>query len=341
MVLKTLLKAKQFLRRLKNVPPMLYCTCDDPANNPQIEAAIQQTFNEVHIQSPGSTSFYLKGFLSSRPPLGALLSGSDLPLSVAEVDRFNALLQQHPGIAYGVTINETELISDTNDCPDHKSSLQQCRYLGVRGPLTYKILRKQQIACEVIGDPRMSLVKEHGYWLPKPQQVGILLIKSDEGAVQASPNITTLMAQAITEWKQHGWETIVVSDDVDQQSKSLRILQPQKSLKDIESFLEKVRYVTIFITDSLHHAILAHCAHVPTILLNSNSCGFDYLSSISLQNHGISKKNVSASTIEERFVELCRDGRAISRHICRQLLSYRARQSNTAKVIVYELKHYS
>jgi len=170
-----------------------------------------------------------------------------------------------------------------------KTVLENCVYVGVRGPLSAEILDGIGIKADVIGDPVITfcdeqILSEDGIL---PNSVGFNIGQSygrmwgDEATIKEQ---YIRLARIV---KKAGWKIrwfIVFPEDRNITMQVARASETENEVYEVyqnpKTFIDLVRPLSVFVGMKLHSVVLATCAFVPSIMLEYRPKCLDYMMSI-------------------------------------------------------------
>ncbi len=201
------------------------------------------------------------------------------------------LFQQIPMIVFGTGVCQEEFWKNITGWKDSmeewKKLLSMCKYVSVRGPLSARSLEETGIQnAKIIGDPALSLAID--YSSPPSNLKGIIGINvgRSEGKIWGSEeHVKKEMSEFIRQMSKKGWKIILFVVLESDYSFCKEIIDnsgiPNVEIfietKNASRFIKKMNEVDLFIGMKLHSVVLAHCAGIPSIMLEYRPKCRDYM----------------------------------------------------------------
>ena len=219
--------------------------------------------------------------------------------------------------------------------------LEQCNFIGVRGPLSAQILADAGVnRVEIVGDP--ALVYAFDMWDQSaayiPETIG-LNIGWDRvkqwGTQEHIFSEATLLAKRA---KDAGWKVkwfVVCSAD---EGMTTKVATASGTTSDIchvyndpVEYMNLVKSCSVFVGTRLHSVVLATCAYVPSLMLAYRPKCVDYMLSIGQDDHVIRTDKFRADEVWEKACHLSAERSRFSEALYLSMKPLRGRQLAMAK----------
>jgi polysaccharide pyruvyl transferase WcaK-like protein len=214
--------------------------------------------------------------------------------------------------------------------------LNQCDYIGVRGPLSKKELEDLGLKnIEVIGDPVMSLAREQ---LPreisgKDKIIGLNVGVAGGNLWGREDYICEQFAKLAQIANHSGfrvkWFVIRPGDlDVTRQAFSQSGMPADicEFYNDFNGFMDAVSLTNIFVGMKLHAVALATCAYVPSVMLEYNPKCRDYMDSINQSEFTLRTDNFTSQQVWDMVENLLAKRSYISKSLFEVITGFRKLQ---------------
>jgi polysaccharide pyruvyl transferase WcaK-like protein len=187
--------------------------------------------------------------------------------------------------------------------------LEQCRFVGVRGPVSKGILEQNGFhKAEVIGDPALFFARPKIKTKTMNKKLGLNIGMPKESIWGKQEEVLDNIVNFARIMIDKGWEITFVpvlyqdlpyiEEAVRRINKHNKIFLNYKSLKDT---LDLIESCDIFIGEKLHSVVLACCVYTPSIMLEYQPKCNDFMASLDLQNYNMRTDHLD----NERLVALC------------------------------------
>lgn len=194
-------------------------------------------------------------------------------------------------------------------------ALNSADYIGVRGPLSLKQLKKWGVKKDIVllGDPVLFLADDVITKKQKSKILGVNIGFTNGRLWGGDDNI--FFEQLIQQLKilgRKGWAFKffpVVTKDVAFIKKAIEALSEfhvmyVDNFLSLNTFLSEMRSVDIFVGEKLHSVILAICTHTPSIMLEYRPKCLDFMLSMNLEKLNVRTDQLFDDTIVEMVKEL-------------------------------------
>lgn len=214
---------------------------------------------------------------------------------------------------------------------DWKRILENCSYIGVRGPESIKSLENIGIQAEIFGDPACLLSQNAGYWSPKNNVIGVnirpISIDSEFNVIE---EIQNFLLNQIKQGFQIEFFIVSPSDiPINKQIAKNLNLEGAKFhyfYKSAFNYLSAVKSVNAFIGFRLHSVILSMCAGVPSIMIEYDRKCYDFMKSINMENLNINVNFVQQEKLQNLLDYILSKQDIISLNITKNMNKFRDQQ---------------
>ena len=181
-----------------------------------------------------------------------------------------------------------------SDINSEVSILKNCKYIGVRGPLSKEVLNEHGLHSEVIGDPVIFLSLDKKPVKTKEKILGINAGVSGQVWGNSVDNIADqfykLAKLAITNKWTVKW-FVVWPEDLGIVKKIAYSLQDNPEIiceyNNYHNYLNEVKDVSVFVGMKLHAVVLAMCAYVPSVAIEYRPKCLDFMLSVNRGEYNI------------------------------------------------------
>lgn len=316
--------------------------------------AIEQTFPEINIVPPkGGNSFISRIIAESekrQKRLASMLGGGTLigPGDWSDKLRIefeSSLKRLGSGIVFGTGVSDLSFPSYQKEYEKDPelyrkwgTLLNQCQYVGVRGPQSKSTLAALGVEAEVIGDPVCFLVQEKGFWRPVSGLLGVNIGHGGGSIWGDRSTFYAAMTQFVSQAKDRGWNMeffVLMAEDLEMTKKlalEAGINNPiiHCEYMDAKNYLEQARRMEAFVGMKLHSVILAMCALVPSIMMEYRPKGLDFMKSIGMESFNIRTSEVNSDSLFALLDELLKQKETISENIRERMFIFKELQKTRA-----------
>jgi polysaccharide pyruvyl transferase WcaK-like protein len=240
---------------------------------------------------------------------GTLINGGEEYLN-----QFTGIASEQK-IVFGTGVDDPQFWSKIPNAYDTINewvkALNRSDYIGVRGPLSNKLLKEWGVVKDIktVGDPALFYLRPQISRKRKNKVLGIN-IGSMSGHLWGGNDNEFLadLTRALKILGNKGWSFKffpVFCYDIDFIFKAMDMLNGYpvdyvKNYMDINTFMNDLKHVDIFIGEKLHSVILAMCTHTPSIMLEYRPKCRDFMMSIGMENLTVRTDQI----IEDQIVDL-------------------------------------
>jgi hypothetical protein len=191
-------------------------------------------------------------------------------------------------VVFGSGVEDPGFWPGETTVADWKPLLEQCRYIGVRGPLSAEVMRNSGIEnVEVVGDPVIAFAMEKIESAPRPNTLGINIGVSDGRLWGSEERVCMETAKLAKLAKMAGWEVewfVVWPKDMEITRRAAELSCTSGKIhhifEDHEAYIRKARSLSVFAGMKLHATVLATCALTPSVMLAYRTKCSDFMRSI-------------------------------------------------------------
>lgn len=206
-------------------------------------------------------------------------------------------------------------VADNHFWPDEpgldqwKPLLEKCSFLGVRGPISARVLSESalQKSVEIVGDPVLVFAGSESDEYGGDKTLGINLGTADQrmwgSEVRLLDELEKLARRSIAD----GWRvSVFVVWQKDRKIAAELVRRIGKStilwecFSDHKAFIRRTSRMAVFVGMKLHASVLAICAGTPTIMLEYRTKCRDFMESINQQAHCVRTDCVDGEDLWER-----------------------------------------
>lgn len=262
----------------------------------------------------------------------------------------SAQMRYQPSFLFGVGVQNPLFWNGKNGWEDRISDwvgvLKQCSFVGVRGPLSKKILDDYGFNDSVIvGDTVLSLGEGNVISKKGTKRLGINIRSANSPGWEKDRGcfLKTIVdfAKIISD---QGWEITFLpmcfSDEesirkiVKKSGKSYGIFSAYHSVSKTMDFL---RSCDVFIGEKLHSVILACCANTPSIMLEYRPKCLDFMLSMELEEFNVRNDNVTVDFLLHLTNKLYADITCYQQKINAKIKYYNVLQNEKIQQISKEI----
>jgi len=256
------------------------------------------------------------------------------------------------GVVFGSGVVSPEFVSAVLKQPveiqkQWADIIKSCDYVGVRGPLSRKILEDWGIpGAEVIGDPVMSLARGE---MPVGRVADDKLIGFNVGQSRGNvwgseDHIREQFVKLAQIAGKAGFRVrwfVVWPEDLPVTQRVVRDAGLPVDIcefyDDYNGYMDAVSSVNAFVGMKLHATALATCAFVPSVMLEYNPKCRDYMESIGQGPNSLRTDEFTAEKVWEMVKNLFANRSAVSRRLFEEIAKFRKLQSLRASEICAKL----
>lgn len=220
---------------------------------------------------------------------GVLAGGTIIGQESTWLEVARAFLEIHPElIVFGSGVEEPSFWSGELSLESWKPVLEQCRFIGVRGPLSAELLGDIGLkSVQIVGDPVLAFALEDVNTAPIPDSVGLNFGMSDGKVWGDEGRICREMTALAKTARESGWRVewfVVWPRDLEITRQAAEASGTPQHIhliyEDHALFIRQVRRLSVFVGMKLHATVLATCALTPSVMLEYRPKCRDYMQSI-------------------------------------------------------------
>jgi len=212
-----------------------------------------------------------------------------------------------PLIIFGTGVEEPRFWPDAVPLSEWKPVLDKCPFVGVRGPISARMLQAAGIErVQIVGDPVLAYAQTAINENSAPNTVGLNIgisdgrLWGDEKTVAV--NVSSLARKArLAGWTVHWF--VVWPKDLAMTQEAARESGTDAHIHTVYTdpllFMSKVRELSTFVGMKLHATVLATCVNTPAIMLEYRPKCRDYMESIEQGDSTIRTDKISPDAIWE------------------------------------------
>jgi len=206
---------------------------------------------------------------------------------------------------FGSGVNSPEFWSKIQGSVDNLKEwvdcLSRCKFVGVRGPLSKKILDQAGLYnAKVIGDPALYLADKKIEQKKKIKRIGINLGISYGRVWGNEEEILNYIVRFAKVISNDGWNITlfpVWKEDLEYVEEAARRIGNSVLIcyeyKSVERSMDFLRSCDVFMGEKLHSVILSMCAYTPSIMLEYRPKCLDFMMSMDLEEFNVRTDSLS------------------------------------------------
>lgn len=280
--------------------------------------------NFIHYPSPGGNILlYLNQLF--KPSKTAFLAGGTLINSSSGYyhSTREVLMFSDKYFVFGTGVRAPYFWEDYYD-PKYTNNIKlwldiadKFQYIGVRGPLSYQILKSYGFnEVEIIGDPVLSLALNKKTEAT-PNAIGLNIGSSNNQIWgRDESKLVQPYVQLAKILKEKGWKVkwyVVCPADLEITNECAKKSNTSQCVENhyhnYGLFLESAKKLSVFVGMKLHSVILATCCYIPSIMIEYRPKCLDYMQSINREEYNIRCDKINVDTlvgfVEELSIENC------------------------------------
>jgi polysaccharide pyruvyl transferase WcaK-like protein len=281
----------------------------------------------------------------------AIIGGGTLVGEINSIRRLQPLLNRRATcVVFGTGVEDPAFWSARNpqryDLAAWKQALEQCGYIGVRGPLSQSHLQQIDVPSEVLGDPACMFVQNDFRSCPQERHLGLNIGTGASGMFGSDESVFAVLAQTAKKLLSDRWKItlyVVWPDDLPiahALAKEIG-LGPgciRRFYRQPEKFMAAVGRHPVFIGFKLHSVVLAYCAGVPSFMIEYRPKCRDFMQSINVEEFVTRADQLSADHLLDKVAALQQCRSEFIEQTAARLRKYRAKQIATAQRLVAEVR---
>jgi hypothetical protein len=239
---------------------------------------------------------------------GMLAGGTIIGQEPAWLEVARAFLEIHPElIVFGSGVEEPSFWSGKLTLNSWKPVLEQCRFIGVRGPLSAELLGDIGLkSVQIVGDPVLAFALKDVNTEPILDSVGLNFGTSDGKVWGDECRICREMTALAKTAKESGWRVewfVVWPRDLEITRQAAEASDTSQHIhvicEDHALFIRQVRRLSVFVGMKLHATALATCALTPSVMLEYRPKCRDYMQSIRQEEFSFKTDSFRAGAVWE------------------------------------------
>jgi polysaccharide pyruvyl transferase WcaK-like protein len=189
-------------------------------------------------------------------------------------------------------------------------ALNNTNYIGVRGPLSKKLLTEWGVAREIkiIGDPALLFLRDAIVRKKKNRILGVNV--GFTGGLLWGGDDEAFLNKLVDELRvigDRGWSFKffpVYKKDIEITYKMMKLLKEYKvecveNYMDIDKFMDEMDNIDVFIGEKLHSVVLAICTHTPSMMLEYRPKCRDFMMSMDLNHLNVRTDQINRNQLVE------------------------------------------
>ncbi|MCD6327436.1 polysaccharide pyruvyl transferase family protein [bacterium] len=220
--------------------------------------------------------------------------------------------------------------------------LKQCRFVGVRGPMSADLLKQAGLQdVEVVGDSALVLARDSYKTNGETKTLGINIGTSRGNVWGSEEDMLQKMAQISIKALADGWHILYlcvwpIDYDITVRLAELTgITDPKIHMitNDTEQALDLCERCTVFIGMKLHAVVCAICAGVPSIMIEYRPKCRDFMASLDMEEFNVRSDSLNPAELMD-MIQLIRSKRtSIQEKMQERVLHYKQLLVRRAKSI--------
>ncbi|PIQ89483.1 MAG: hypothetical protein COV72_02960 [Candidatus Omnitrophica bacterium CG11_big_fil_rev_8_21_14_0_20_42_13] len=231
---------------------------------------------------------------------------------------------------------------ERNNCLDEFiPNLKKCAFVGIRGPVSMKILKENGFHnASITGDTALLFAQKEIKRKKQRKKIGINFGASagkvwgrEEDILQFIIKISGLIAR-------NGWEITFVpvwDNDIGFIEKAAKQLNGKVKIfydyKSLSKTLDLLNTFDVFIGQKLHSVVLALCAYTPSIMLEYRPKCHDFMCSMELENFNMRTDALSSNKLLNMVDELYINSSHYQKSIFKKVNEYKNALESAAQII--------
>ncbi len=252
-------------------------------------------------------------------------------------------------IVFGTGVANSNFWKDIdgyNECKEQwVEFLDSVDFLGVRGPMSAEILESWGVKnkVSVIGDPALAFARSAIKTKKKTRTIGInvgdarnLLWGQDQNGFlsQCKLLVKKLISQ---EWDITffpvcpGDKRIIDELMASFSSENVKVIENYLCL---ESFMQELDEVDIFVGEKLHASIISICSLTPTIMLEYRPKCNDFMRSVNMEQYSVRTDQIDIGLLIEMIERLYGNADAVQEQLLIETYKYRGKLDEAARHVI-------
>lgn len=248
-------------------------------------------------------------------------------------------------IVFGTGVRSPEFWSNvanwSSNLDEWKPLLEECCFIGVRGPLSAEILKEHKIKnVEVVGDP-VLVFADNTFPPPRSRKkIGLNVGVSEKNVWGGEAQIIREFCSLAKFLKEKNLEVswfVVHPGDLEVTRFCAKHSGANQHVfcyyNDYEGYLDAVKDLTVFVGMKLHSVVLAVCKYVPSIMIEYRPKCLDFMRSIQQDDLSFRSDRFRAGPVLEIISDLSRRHDERVRHLFKSIGTVKERQLKKAREI--------
>ena len=191
-------------------------------------------------------------------------------------------------------------------------ALRKSASLAVRGPLGKRLLEEHGLEkVHIFGDPVINFARQEKKVVSAKKVIGINIGISKDGAWASEAAIFNIYKELACQLKNDEWEIhwlVVCDTDLNITKQVATQTQTEQFVhivfSDPNEYINLCQNFSLLIGLKLHSVVLAHCAYIPSIMLEYRPKCLDYMMAIGEEDNCFRLDKINAEQIFKRIGEL-------------------------------------
>jgi|GEM_PF-2634200 len=332
---------------LKYNPPVFYGFVGyKNLGDESIWEASSSLFSELNLMLYKKPRIKLSRYLMKQKVKSCAILGGGTLIGANKADGSNSFRDDFQIISNNAKFNVvfgTGVGALAEDVPEWlrawKPIIENCGYVGVRGPRSQVRLKKIGIESEVLGDTACQWVGQLVKSARNKKKLGIN-IGATEGLITAQGfnNYVNFLRQRI----QEKWDLIffvINPDDLALTERMISCLgitaEIRTACEKTTSYLSSLEDIDYFIGTRLHSVILAMTKPIPSLMLGYADKAHDFMESVEMESLCVDINTVSLDQLNEVFSYLTKNNN--QQQLFDAMVHYRELQRTQAKNIIRQI----
>ena len=249
-----------------------------------------------------------------------------------------ALNSEH-SIAFGTGVGAIDLSKGNTWLMQWRPILEQCSYIGLRGPLSVEVLAGVGIKSEVVGDPACSWVQNSEFYTPEEKRIGVCIGCTPRYFLRDKMKI---LGDVLCNKQKEGWSIdffIINPEDfmlTEQFITNNRLTHNEihTIYENTQLYLDTVKHMKLFVGTRLHSVILAMCAGVPSLMIEYAPKNYEFMFSVGMEKYSLSMTEVTEKLLNEMLDSINDESEIISERLVDVFNDYKKLQRRAARSII-------
>jgi polysaccharide pyruvyl transferase WcaK-like protein len=256
----------------------------------------------------------------------------------------------YPTVVFGSGVRSPEfwdrIPGNSNVLSEWIPLLEQCKFVGVRGPISKSILEQNGFhKAIVLGDPALLLAQPDIKSKVMNKKLGLNIGISDGKVWGKEEEILDFIVNFVRIMIDKGWEITFVpvwDKDIPYIKEAMRRINKQVGLfqkyNSVRDTLEFIESCDIFIGEKLHSVVLACCTYTPSIMLEYRPKCRDFMTSLDLQKYNIKTDCLDNEHIMTLCDQLYENNSIMQRYIFDKVTAYKKKINHYANLLQKDIE---